>query len=92
MSDTTAGLERFEHVPFLIELELGRIALDLETILKLREGDVLRIDQAVGIPARVIAGGVELGFADLVAHDHRVAARIVRIALPPASGANSGHS
>ena len=91
MSDTTDTLDRFQHVPFLIELELGRLALDLESILRLREGDVLPIDQQAGVPLRVLAGGIELGFADLVTSENQVAARITRISQLPASGGHHGN-
>jgi len=90
MSDT-AKFDRYHHVPLLIEVELGSVALDLQNILKMREGDVLRIDQAVGVPLRVLAGGVELGFADLVIMDNRVAARITRISQLQQAGAPYGN-
>lgn len=92
MSDTANGLDRFDHVPLLIEFELGLVPLALETILKMSEGDVLRIGEAIGVPVRVLAGGIELGFADLVAQENRVAARIVRITQHVAAGGKSGNS
>ena len=80
MSDASTPFDRFNHVPLLIEVELGRVALDLQSVLKLHEGDILRIDQQAGLPLRVLAGGVEVGFADLVTLENQVAARITRIA------------
>ena len=92
MSDIDANLARLHRVPLLVELELGRLALDLESILRLREGDVLRIDQPAGVPLRVLVGGVELGFADLVTMENQVAARITRISTPQSSGGPHGSS
>lgn len=92
MSETAASLDRFEHVPLLVELELGRLVMDLESVLKLREGDVLRIPLQAGVPLRVLAGGVELGFADLVTLDGEVAARVTKISQPPSTGASHGDS
>lgn len=79
MSDPSNGLDRFHHLPFRVEIELGRITLDIETILRLREGDVLRTSQKAGAPARVMVAGVELGSADIVTVKDRAAARIAKI-------------
>ena len=90
MSDIDANLARLNRVPLLVELELGRLALDLENILRLREGDVLLIDQQAGVPLRLLVGGVELGFADLVTMENQVAARITRITTQRSSGGPHG--
>jgi|GraSoiStandDraft_60_1057301.scaffolds.fasta_scaffold815138_2 flagellar motor switch/type III secretory pathway protein FliN len=92
MSDTDVNLARFYRVPLLVELELGHFALNLESILRLREGDVLRIDQPAGVPLRVMAGGVELGFADLVTLENQVAARITRISHQQVARGPNGNS
>ena len=92
MSETGANLARFHRVPFVVELEMGRLALDLESILRLREGDVLRIDHPAGVPLRVLVGGVELGFADMVTMENQVAARITRISTRQSSGGTLGSS
>jgi hypothetical protein len=39
----------------------------------------------------VLAGGIELGFADLVTLEHRVAARIARISQHRPSGGRDGN-
>ena len=90
MSEIAPTFDRFHHVPLLIEVELGHIALSLENILRMREGDVLNIHEPTGIPLRVLAGGVELGFADLVTVEHQVAARITRISQLQTTGGQSG--
>ena len=92
MSDIDVDLARFHRVPLLVELELGCLALNLESILRLREGDVLRIGQPAGSPLRVLAGGVELGFADLVSLENQVAARITRVSSQQSSGGPHGNS
>jgi flagellar motor switch/type III secretory pathway protein FliN len=79
MADVPDNLARFHEVPFPIELELGRIAVDLESVLRLKEGDVWRTDLAAGAPLPVLAGGVRIAFADLVTIKNKVAARINRI-------------
>ena len=91
MSEVATKFDRYHHVPLLIEVELGSVALDLQTILKLREGDVLRIEQPLGVPLRVLAGGIEVGFADLVVMDNQVAARITRISQVQAMGGPNGN-
>ena len=90
MSEDRAALERFQHVPFRVELELGRIVLDVQTVLRLAEGDVLRTGQRVGSGMRVLAGGVYLGSADIITLNNRAAARITSIAPTPAQGGQRG--
>lgn len=91
MSDTPENFDRFDHVPFPVELELGRIQLDLESILRLREGDELRTDRPSGVPVRVFAGGVEFALADLVTVQDKVAARITKISMRAVRGGNDGN-
>lgn len=79
MADLPDSIERFHDVPFPIELELGRIAVDLESVLRLKEGVVLRTDLAAGAPLPVVAGGVKIALADLVTIKNKVAARINRV-------------
>jgi len=90
MSQDRAALERFEHVPFRVELELGRIVVDVQTMLRLAEGDVLRTGQRVGSGMRVLAGGVHLGAADMISINNRAAARITSIAALPNRGGQRG--
>jgi len=91
MSDIPENLERFDHVPFPVELELGRIDIDLESILRLREGDELRTTQSASLPVRVFAGGVEFALADLVTVEDKVAARIAKISVPTVRGGDDGN-
>ncbi len=91
MSDNPENLERFNHIPFPVELELGRIDLDLQSILRLREGDELRTTQSAGVPVRVFAGGVEFAVADLVTVENKVAARIAKISLRTVRGGDDGN-
>jgi flagellar motor switch/type III secretory pathway protein FliN len=91
MSDVSDSLAQFHHVPFRVELELGRIALDIQTILRLREGDVLRTNQPAGAGVRLLAGGVEIATADIVTVKEKAAARITTVAIPPARGDQRGN-
>jgi flagellar motor switch/type III secretory pathway protein FliN len=79
MADVPDSLERFHDLPFPIEVELGRIAIDIESVLGLQEGDVLRTERPAGAPLPVLAGGVRVAFADLVTMKDKVAARITRV-------------
>ena len=79
MSDAANSLDRFLHLPFPVELEIGRVTVGLEKILKLREGDVLRTDLPAGSPLPLLAGGVTVGAAELIAVKDKAAARVVRI-------------
>ena len=90
MSEDRDALERFQHVPFRVELELGRIVLDIQTVLRLAEGDVLRTGQRAGSGMRVVAGGVHIGSAEMISVNNRAAARITSISALSTRGGPRG--
>jgi len=77
MSDDSANLDRYQNLPFAVEVELGSVAVGLEHLLRLREGDLLRTDLPAGAPVSVTAGGVTVGAAELISVKEKAAARIV---------------
>ena len=89
--ETGDPLRRFHPVPFPVEIELARFDLDLQTLLRTREGDTVRTGRTQGSPMRLIAGRVELATADIMALDGRLAARVERVLTkgdePPHNGA-----
>ena len=92
MSDSSNDLARFHDVPLQVELQLGSIALDVQTILRLREGAVLKTSQAAGSGVRVLAGGVDIAGADILNANGKAAARITSITAPQARGGQRGNS
>jgi len=72
-------LQRFEDLPFEMELELGSLVLTIGEIFNLREGTVLRTDHPAGAPFTLRAGGVELAAAEIVVTGDAVSVRINKV-------------
>ena len=72
-------LQRFGDLPFVLELELGTLAISIREIFDLREGKVLRTDHPAGAPFRLLAGGVTLAEAEVVIVADSVSIRINKI-------------
>jgi flagellar motor switch/type III secretory pathway protein FliN len=86
--NASEALQRFEDLPFPVEVELGSLAMTIGEIFALREGAVLRTDHAAGAPVMLQVGGVELAAADIVVMDKSLSIRITRLSenTKPSSG------
>ena len=73
-------LQRFETIPFTLELEVGSLVMTIGEILALQEGAVLRTDHPEGEPFKLRAGGAELATAELVVIENALSARIKHFA------------
>jgi flagellar motor switch/type III secretory pathway protein FliN len=69
-------LQRFEELPFDLELELGNLEMTIGDILGLQAGAVVRTDHPAGAPFRLLAGGVEFATAEVVVVGDTVSIRI----------------
>ena len=72
-------LQRFGDLPFVLELELGTLAMSIGEIFDLREGKVLRTDHPAGEPFALLAGGVTLAEAEVVIVEDSVSVRIKKL-------------
>ena len=72
-------LQRFGDLPFVLELELGTLAMSIGEIFDLREGKVLRTDHPAGTPFTLLAGGVALAEAEVVIVEDSVSIRINKL-------------
>ena len=72
-------LQKFEDLPFDLELELGGLVMTIGEIFELREGAILRTSHPAGAPFALRVGGVELAAAQIVVMDGSVSARIQRL-------------
>ena len=84
------SLQRFEDLPFAVEVELGNLVMTIGEIFALREGSVLQTGHAAGAPVSLHVGGVELAAADIVVVDDSLSIRITRLTetTKPSSGGN----
>ena len=73
-------LERFEELPFAVEVELGQLVMTIGEIFDLQEGAILRTDHPAGEPFTLRAGGVDLATADIIVVDGAISARINKMA------------
>jgi flagellar motor switch/type III secretory pathway protein FliN len=72
-------LQRFEELPFDLELELGGLVMTIGEIFELREGAILRTSHPAGAPFILRAGGAELAMAQIVIMNNSLSARIQRL-------------
>ena len=72
-------LQRFEGLPFQVELELGSLTMTIGEIFDLHEGAVLRTDHPAGTPFLLRAGGVDLATAQVIVLDNCVSVRIEKL-------------
>jgi flagellar motor switch/type III secretory pathway protein FliN len=75
----TEVLQRFEALPFGVEVELGSLVMTIGEIFNLRPGAVLRTDHAAGAPFSMHVGGVDLATAEVVVIDDSVSVRITKL-------------
>jgi flagellar motor switch protein FliN len=66
----------FADVPVSIEVELGRPLMKLRDILELETGRVVALTRAAGENIDVRAGGVLIGYAEIVVTESAAAVRI----------------
>lgn len=85
-------LQRFEDLPFPVEIELGTLVLTIGEIFELREGTVLRTDHPAGAPFTLRAGGVEVATAEVVVVDDSVSVRINKIMEKAKASAGDGNN
>jgi flagellar motor switch protein FliN/FliY len=72
-------LQQFGDLPFVLELELGTLAMSIREIFDLREGKVLRTDHPAGAPFTLLADGVTLAEAEVVIVEDSVSIRINKL-------------
>jgi len=74
--NTTEVLNRFESLPFSLELELGVVELSVRDLLDLKPGMVLETKHPAGTPLTLLAGGTPLATAEVVLAEDALSARI----------------
>lgn len=69
-------LQRFGDLPYILELEVGTLAISIGEIFRLQEGSVLRTDHPAGTPFPLFASNVQLAEAEVIVMDDKVSVRI----------------
>ena len=77
---TTAGLlERFESLPFPIEVEIGTCEMSVQEVLEWKPGAILVTNGAVGAPLRLLAGGAGIAGVEVVLQQDSLSVRVRNI-------------
>lgn len=84
-------LQRFETLPFDLELELGSLEMTIGDILGLQAGAVIETDHPAGVPFRLLAGGVEFATAEVVVIGNTVSLRINQLTEKAAKASAGGN-
>ena len=83
-------LQRFGELPFVLELELGTLAMSIGEIFQLQEGSVLRTEHPAGTPFPLFAGNVKLAEAEVIVIDDTVSVRVQKMLQKSVTG--GGHA
>lgn len=79
-------LQRFGDLPYVLELEVGTLAMSIGEIFRLQEGSVLRTDHPAGAPFPLFASNVPLAEAEVIVMDDKVSVRIQKVLQKPSAG------
>jgi flagellar motor switch protein FliN/FliY len=85
-------LQRFGDLPFVLELELGTLALSIGEIFQLHEGSLLRTDHPAGAPFALFASNVQVAEAEVIVIDNTVSVRVQKMLQKSSpGGGNATH-
>jgi flagellar motor switch protein FliN/FliY len=66
-------------IPIPVTVEVGRTRVQLEELLQLGKGSVLRLDKKVGDPVDLLLNGKKVAQGEVVAVDEQLGIRITRV-------------
>jgi flagellar motor switch/type III secretory pathway protein FliN len=73
------GAAMAQEVPVLVEVRLGALTMPIAALTRLTPGQVLTMQQPVGSPVEVLAGGRVLALGELVSVEGRVGVRLTQV-------------
>jgi flagellar motor switch/type III secretory pathway protein FliN len=74
--NTTEVLNRFESLPFSLEVEVGVVELSVRDLLDLKPGMVLETKHPAGTPLTLLAGGTPVATAEVVLVEDALSVRV----------------
>lgn len=80
--DTSAAIDlsMVGHVQVELAVQVGTIALSLEKLLALREGEVLSMQEALDAPVTLLLNGKPVARGELMAVEDQLGVRILELA------------
>jgi flagellar motor switch protein FliN/FliY len=89
----TDPLDRIRDVELDLTIELGRVQMALEDLVKLRKGSVVALDKLVGEPVDILAGGQLIGHGEVVVLNDNFCVRVTQLVAdgqrPPCSDSSA---
>jgi flagellar motor switch/type III secretory pathway protein FliN len=82
-------LQRFGDLPFVVELELGTLAMNIGEIFELQEGAVLRTDHPAGAPFPLYMSSFKLAEAEVIVIDNTISVRVQKMLQRNSAGGNA---
>ena len=76
------NLDFILDIPLQVTVELGRVRLPIQELLKLSEGTVVELDKLVGEPLDVLVNGRPVAHGEVVVVNEKFALRLTDIAQP----------
>jgi flagellar motor switch protein FliN/FliY len=83
-ADARRTLDALLDVSLELSIELGRTTLNVEDILRLKEGAVVELDKLAGDPINILANGVPVARGEVVVLNDNFCIRITNILTPEA--------
>ena len=82
-------LNRYESLPFDVEVDIGNLEMKIGEILGLKVGTVLPTGQVAGTPLTLRAGGAPIALVDVIAAGDHLSARVKNVFENPSASAKS---
>ena len=83
-ADARRTLDTLLDVPLNVTIELGRSRMQVDQILRLKEGSVVELDKLAGDPVDILANGVPVARGEVVVLNDNFCIRITDILSPEA--------
>jgi flagellar motor switch/type III secretory pathway protein FliN len=77
--NTTDVLNRFESLPFSLEVELGGLELSVRDLLALKLGTVLQTNHPTSAPLTLRAGGTPVATGEILLVENALSVRVKEI-------------
>jgi flagellar motor switch protein FliN/FliY len=81
-TDEDPGLERILDIPFMLDVELGRVKMLVKDVCDLGTGSIVEIEKAAGELVDVLAGGRVVARGEVVVIDDYFGVRVTEILSP----------
>jgi len=75
---------QLRDIPLSVGVRVGRAKLSLQSVIELRDGQLVELDRDVGAPVDVLANGVIVARGEIVEVNEEYGVRILELVVGPA--------